>query len=221
MADKNRVLRFVDQFGAPAWGLATRLSRGHGDTSNAEDERYPDKAGTTTFIGANLVLPSSDGHTVHVNFNEGLNPDWRAYQSASRHFADVEDLGADFAWTLTKTVTPPIDPPPSNETELQIVTRVRKKYPTPLGTTHAAFLFEVAKSLGKGAGLYVKNTGTNILLPDGTRVSQDIIAYRSGHGYDCLGSGETLAIPMWSHVNVNGVDVLLDDIATRYYAVGP
>jgi hypothetical protein len=77
------------------------------------------------------------------------------------------------------------------------VAAVRAKYPTPLGDSHAACLLELARAIGQGAGLLRKDTGTNILLPDGTRVAQDIIVFQNGDGYDCLGSGETLATPQW------------------------
>jgi hypothetical protein len=78
-----------------------------------------------------------------------------------------------------------------------VVARVREKYPTPLGDQHAACLLELARTIGQGAGLLRKDSGTNILLPDGVRVAQDIIVFPNGDGYDCLGSGETLATPQW------------------------
>jgi hypothetical protein len=98
--------------------------------------------------------------------------------------------------------------------ELDIVKAVRAKYPTPLGATHGMCLIEIAATIGNGAGLYKKDYGTFVVLRDGTKVSQDIIAYRDGTGYDCLGSGETDATPQW-----NKIGSLLDDIATRYYAI--
>lgn len=83
-------LLFRDQNSNPVWGLATRISRGHGDTNKAEDERYPDRAGSTAFTGVKLVLPSDDGHTIHINYNEGLNPDWASYEPVSVHLLDIE-----------------------------------------------------------------------------------------------------------------------------------
>ena len=85
---------FRDQDGKPVWGLATRIARGHGDTNSAEDERYPDKAGHTTFLEVKKVLPSTDGHTLHINYNEGLNPDWSNYEKKSVYYSDIEDANA-------------------------------------------------------------------------------------------------------------------------------
>lgn len=81
---------------------------------------------------------------------------------------------------------------------LQIVQQIRAKYPTPLGDQHAAFLVEVACATGKG--LLRKPGGTNIPLPDGTRVSQDIVMDRSGLHWDILVDGEGQAIPTWNLV---------------------
>ena len=95
-------------------------------------------------------------------------------------------------------VTPPVTPHqpepvhmPDIPNQSATVARVRAKYPTPLGSQHAACLLELAREIGLGAGLLKKDGGTNILLPDGTRVAQDIIVFPNGDGYDCLGSGET------------------------------
>lgn len=87
---------------------------------------------------------------------------------------------------------------PDIPNQIDTVRRVREHYPTPLGAQHAACLLELAREIGQGAGLLRKDTGSNILLPDGTRVAQDIIIFPNGDGYDCLGSGETLATPQWS-----------------------
>lgn len=92
---------------------------------------------------------------------------------------------------------PEPEPMPEIPNQSATVARVREKYPTPLGASHAACLLEIAREIGQGAGLLRKDTGTNILLPDGTRVAQDIIVFTNGDGYDCLGSGETLATPQW------------------------
>lgn len=94
---------------------------------------------------------------------------------------------------------------------LSTVQAVRAKYPTPLGARHAAFLLEVAKATGKG--LLRKDGGTNIELPDGTRVAQDIVMERDGsHHYDILGDGEGAATPGWD--DKGPID------ASRYYDVG-
>lgn len=89
-------------------------------------------------------------------------------------------------------------PMPDIPDQSSTVAAVRAKYPTPLGPTHAACLLEIARTIGQGAGLLRKDSGSNILLPDGTRVAQDIIVFKDGQGFDCLGSGETLATPQWS-----------------------
>jgi hypothetical protein len=82
----------------------------------------------------------------------------------------------------------------------EIVERVRVKYPTPLGERHGAFLIELARTLGGGAGLLAKDWGTFVELPDGRKVAQDIICYRVPDGavhYDCLKDGEGVAEAVW------------------------
>lgn len=91
-----------------------------------------------------------------------------------------------------------------------IVTAVRVKYPTPLGSTHPAFLLEVAAALRKG--LLKKNTGTFITLPDGTNVSQDVVMDTTGNAWDILQDGEGVARPTWN------VSPHIDDLS-RYYDV--
>ena len=105
---------------------------------------------------------------------------------------------------------------PNIPNQSEVVRRVRDKYPTPLGDKHAACLLELAREIGQGAGLLRKDAGTNILLPDGTRVAQDIIVFPDGDGFDCLGSGETLATPQWSGP-VEGSPFP----SSRYYEVKP
>lgn len=95
----------------------------------------------------------------------------------------------------------------------EIVERVRVKYPTPLGPTHAACLIEIAQTLGGGAGLLRKDGGTNITLPDGVKVAQDIICYPNGRIFDCLGDGEGAAVPTWAEAEGSPVPT------ARYYAV--
>ena len=122
----------------------------------------------------------------------------------------------------TPPVTPPVTPQqpepvhmPQIPDQSATVARVRGKYPTPLGDSHAACLLELARTIGQGAGLLKKDAGTNILLPDGTRVAQDIIVFPNGDGYDCLGSGETAATPQWGGP-VEGSPFP----SSRYYKVG-
>lgn len=109
---------------------------------------------------------------------------------------------------------PELPPVPEIPNQSAVVEAVRAKYPTPLGVQHAACLLEIAREIGHGAGLLRKDSGSNILLPDGARVSQDVIVFPDGNGYDCLGSGETLATPQWSGP-VEGSPFP----ASRYYAV--
>jgi hypothetical protein len=82
--------------------------------------------------------------------------------------------------------------------QLDVVQRIRREYPTPLGATHGKFLVEVACQTNKG--LLRKDGGTHITLADGTNVAQDIVMDRDGVHYDILGDGENLAIPAWNQV---------------------
>jgi hypothetical protein len=95
----------------------------------------------------------------------------------------------------------------------EIVERVRVKYPTPLGATHGACLIEIAQTLGGGAGLLLKDYGVFVVLPNGVKVSQDIICYPNGRIFDCLGDGEGAAVPAWSEAHGSPID------PARYYAV--
>lgn len=114
---------------------------------------------------------------------------------------------------------PPTQPPtpeppmPDIPNQTDVVTRVRAKYPTPLGAQHAQCLLEIAREIGQQAGLLRKDSGTNIVLPDGTRVAQDIICFPDGRIYDCLGDAEGEASPGWSEANGSPVD------PARYYRV--
>lgn len=84
-----------------------------------------------------------------------------------------------------------------------IVEAVRVKYPTPLGAEHGAFLIDLARTLGGGAGLLAKDWGTFVRLPDGRGVAQDIVCYRVGEGathFDVLADGEGVAEPRWHEV---------------------
>lgn len=81
-----------------------------------------------------------------------------------------------------------------------IVEAVRVKYPTPLGAQHGAFLIDLARTLGGGAGLLFKDWGAFVELPDGRKVAQDIICYRVLGGathFDVLVDGEGAAEPTW------------------------
>jgi hypothetical protein len=104
---------------------------------------------------------------------------------------------------------------------LAIVERIRRPYDTPLGALHGEFLIAVCRALNEDAGanvygLYKKSGGMYVVLPDGTKVSQDIIVYRSGlKWWDILEDGENLAKPLWNgHTNTTP-----DDPAT-FYDVG-
>src|SRR5689334_19409574 len=99
---------------------------------------------------------------------------------------------------------------------LQIVQTVRAKYPTPLGAQHALFLLEVAGALG--LGLLKKSGGSFIVLPDGTKVSQDCVMERSGVHFDILSDGEGVAEPRFDKLlNPDGTPFLTDP--NNYYAV--
>lgn len=107
--------------------------------------------------------------------------------------------------------TPEPQPMPDIPDQSATVARVRAQYPTPLGRTHADCLIAIATAIGRGAGLLRKDSGTNIQLPDGTRVSQDIICFPDGHHFDCLGDAEGAARPDWQDKGIVEPE--------RYYAV--
>lgn len=100
---------------------------------------------------------------------------------------------------------------------LGVVQSVRAKYPTPLGAQHAAFLLEVAAALN--LGLLKKSGGTFIVLPDGTKVSQDCVMERNGVHYDILFDGENKAEPRFDRVNIEGTDQPFLTDPNNYYAV--
>lgn len=115
---------------------------------------------------------------------------------------------------------PPLHNPPPTEIPMSeiadqsaVVASVRSGYPTPLGMAHAACLLDICRAIGMGAGLLRKDSGTNIQLPDGTRVSQDIICFPSGRIFDCLGDAEGQARPGWSEAEGG-------PFPDRYYRVG-
>ena len=83
---------------------------------------------------------------------------------------------------------------------LEIVTRVREKYPTPLGGQHRAFLDEVARALG--LGLVRKTIGTFIPYPQPVGgVSQDVVMARDGRAWDILVDADGVAT-----ASFNGID---------------
>lgn len=107
---------------------------------------------------------------------------------------------------------PPTEPTMEIPDQTHVVAAVRATYPTPLGAQHGACLIEIARAIGQGAGLLRKDSGTHIVLPDGTRVSQDIICFPDGDIYDCLGDAEGEARPTWSRANGG-------PLPSRYYRV--
>jgi hypothetical protein len=176
--------------------------------------------------GARRLLIDGDTFFIRVKYADGI---WaigltRLRQRDAHTFlltrAQLSQLPAVTPIDVTPTpppVTPQPQPEPPNVSipdQSAVVARVREKYPTPLGDQHAACLLELARTIGQGAGLLRKDSGTNILLPDGVRVAQDIIVFPNGDGYDCLGSGETLATPQWGGP-VEGSPFP----SSRYYAV--
>lgn len=87
------------------------------------------------------------------------------------------------------------------ETPLQVVTRVRNKYPNLPGNrpiTNQA-LKEIAADPAIAGGIFKKTTGNNCL-----GYSCDIICYKDGRLYDVFGSWETLASPQWGLASTNG-----------------
>jgi hypothetical protein len=91
----------------------------------------------------------------------------------------------------------------------------RAPYPTPLGASHGQCLIDMAHAVRRfgltlpadhryrpwllRAGLLKKDGGTFVELPDGARVSQDCIAFPTGHAehYDVLNDGEGAAVVVW------------------------
>lgn len=93
----------------------------------------------------------------------------------------------------------------------EIVTQVRSQFPTPLGASQPTFLIAVAKALGMG--LFKKDSGSNVALPDGTKVSGDTVMNRAGDTWDILQDQENAANPVF---NPSGHD----DPTVHYYDVG-
>ena len=94
---------------------------------------------------------------------------------------------------------------PTIPNRLDLVERVRARYPTPLGGSHASFLIATAGLVevetGLNCGLLRKPGGTVIRLPDGTTVSQDFLTFKFANGevwgVDILADGEGEARPTW------------------------
>lgn len=78
--------------------------------------------------------------------------------------------------------------------QLGVVQSIRSRYPTPLGAQHPAFLIELARATK--AKLLRKEAGSNIALPSGVHVSQDILIF-DGFGFDVLSDAEGAAIATW------------------------
>jgi hypothetical protein len=98
------------------------------------------------------------------------------------------------------------------------VARARAPYPTPLGMAHGHCLIDIVKAIKADhpelqPGLLLKDAGTHVVLPNGTKVSQDLICFPDGHIFDCLVAGEEAASPAWQD---KGIDPAL---IPRYYRV--
>jgi hypothetical protein len=79
--------------------------------------------------------------------------------------------------------------------QIELLKELRATFPTPLGDKHGEFLLKAASVVGWG--LLRKPSGTNIALPDGTRVASDILMEPSGHIVDFLVDGTGAAEVVW------------------------
>lgn len=79
--------------------------------------------------------------------------------------------------------------------QIELLKELRATFPTPLGDKHGEFLLKAASLVGWG--LLRKPSGTNIALPDGTRVASDILMEPSGHIVDFLVDGTGAAEVVW------------------------
>lgn len=118
MAGLSGALTFKDQVGGVPWGVPIRVGlRGAGPfDKDTFHEQHVDRAGhadveyaargfcakTQRDFGAALFV-------VHLNYNEGFNPDWHAWESRSFDL----DAGPSSAepLILTRTGTVPVPPP--------------------------------------------------------------------------------------------------------------
>jgi len=82
-------------------------------------------------------------------------------------------------------------PPPN---QLGTVQQIRAGFPIPLGARHPEFLITVARATR--AKLLRKDAGSNVQLPSGDHVSQDILIF-DGFGIDILSDAEGVAMPTW------------------------
>lgn len=110
----------------------------------------------------------------------------------------------------TDDLPPEPEPEPTPMPEIpdqrDVVARVRAQFPTPLGEMHADCLIAIVRTIGQGAGLLRKESGTFIDAGEFGRVAQDIICFPDGRIYDCLGDAEGAATPGWSEANGSPVD---------------
>jgi hypothetical protein len=79
--------------------------------------------------------------------------------------------------------------------QIELLKELRGTFPTPLGDKHGEFLLKAASVVGWG--LLRKPSGTNVALPDGTRVASDILMEPSGHIVDFLVDGTGAAEVVW------------------------
>jgi hypothetical protein len=110
--------------------------------------------------------------------------------------------------------TPPVPPehPVSIPNQLSVVQDTRRKYPTPLGAQHGAFLIAVANATG--GKLFRKDGGDHTTLPNGINVSLDVLIIEGADGpwwVDILGNAEGDAVPAWdAHPNAGEPEKFVD-----------
>lgn len=114
-----------DQHGQPVWGVPMRVGlRGSSPfDANTFHEQHVDRAGhidveyaARGFCEKTGKPFSSTLFTVHLNFNEGFNPDWQAYAQRSVDLDSGPSVSTPIV--LTKTGTQP-GPPPTGLTEIR------------------------------------------------------------------------------------------------------
>lgn len=129
---------------------------------------------------------------------------------------------------------PPPSPPPPERPPVDIpnchllVARARANYQAPLGPLHGACLIDIVRTINAElpadvvrehgfAGLFRKPDDNSVTLPDGARVSKDIILFRqSGRVFDCLEDSEGAARPTWGPAGPTGIE---PNPAAKFYAV--
>lgn len=164
-------------------------------------------AGFADFVRCNMV-----GDLIHITFSDLPNNRVGLIETSVGELESLDRVSP--SGPAPQPEPTPMPEPPLRD-GIKVVETVRANYPTPLGGRHGEFLIELARALGGGAGLLRKPGGTNVVLPDGTRVSQDVILYPDGDNYDVLGDGEGAARPAWSRNWPPRTDA-----ATSYYNVG-